>query len=119
MTVLKALLTGLIVMPFAICTESAVNDSRTVKYPKVVLTNPALTAEPLSNSRISEEKSVFSSAQVVHPQIAMTNTFASLPYVFHNEVSSEECYTRFGNPPVIHTLGATFSIDCNYNLIDE
>ena len=119
MTVLKVLLTSLIIMPFVISTASAVNDSRTLEHAKVVTNKSALTAKPLSDQQETSEKRVFNSAQVTHSQMVMTDTFEALPYVFHNEVSSEECYTRFGNPPVIHTLGATFSIDCNYYLIDE
>ncbi len=113
MTVLKALLAGLIVMPLVLSTASAIDDNRTIKRTEAISKRSVLPIKPMSNLQNQEQKRVFNSIVISQSQAAMPEALEKIPYGIHNVAVSKDCYMRFGSPPVFHVLGHTYNIDCS------
>lgn len=119
MAVIKTLLTSLVVVALTVSTASAVEDINSKNHTKVMSKEYTLAIKPMAELQKPEEKRVFNSVVLSESKAVNPAVLNQLPPVVHNEIYSEECYTRFGKPPVVYVLGVPMSIDCNYYLIDE
>lgn len=119
MAIIKPILTSLVVVALTLSTASAEQKSINKNRAEVMSKQSALTIKPMNSSQKPEEKRVFNPVIITESKAINPAVINQLPAVVHNEIYSEECYTRFGNPPVIYVLGVPMSIDCNYYLIEE
>ncbi len=113
MTVLKALLASFIIIPFAISTASAIDDSHTLKRVGIISKKSTLTPKPMANSQITEQKRILNPIIILQPQMLRPEMAEEVSYATHDTAVSKDCYSRFGSPPIVYVLGHAYTIDCS------